>query len=86
MQGGLSVVGNTSITGQLIVGSTNILQALNAAQASTGPVAIADVTGLTAALAAKQATLTSSSALQLSELTCARVKPATATLSLADST
>ena len=58
VQGGLSVSGNCSISGQLVVGSTNILDALtNAAQASTGPVAIADVTGLTAALSGKQATL-----------------------------
>ncbi len=86
VQGGLSVNGNCTVTGQLVVGSTNILDALtNAAQSSTAPIAVADVTGLTVALARKQALLGANSTVQLSELTCSRVKPASSTLSLADS-
>ena len=50
----LSVASNCTIDGQLVVGSTNILSALNAAQASSGPVAISGVTGLQAALDAKK--------------------------------
>ena len=84
VQGALSVSNNCSISGQLTVNGVNVLSSLNAAQSSTGPIAISDVSGLTAALSGKQATLGSTSTLQLSELTCARVKPATGTLSLAD--
>jgi len=58
--------------------------ALNNA-ASTGPSAIADITGLTEALAGKQGSLSSSSTLQLSELTCSLLRPAAGqTLRLAD--
>ena len=45
VQGVLSVNGNCSVTGQLTVNGVNMLNALNAAQSSTGPIAIADVTG-----------------------------------------
>ena len=85
VQGALSVNGNCSITGQLAVNGVNVLNELTNS-ASTAPISIAYVTGLTAALAGKQALLSSTSTLQVSELTCSRVKPASTTLSLADST
>ena len=69
-----------------MVNGVNVLSQLSTfSQASTGGVEISNVTGLSDVLAGKQAALSSSSALQLSELTCAWVKPATAILSLADS-
>ena len=61
-----------------MVAGTNILDALaNVGAASTAPVGVADVVGLTAALAAKQAVLSSASSLQLDNLTCSRLRPAT---------
>ncbi len=81
VSGALSVNGNCNITGTLTVNGQSISQA----QQSTVPVSISDVTGLTAALSGKQATLTSSSVVTLSELICTRVKPASGTLSFADS-
>ena len=41
--GGLGISGNCTIDGNLIVGSTNVLQALGAAQSSSQQVAVADV-------------------------------------------
>ena len=66
VQVGLSVSGNCTISGNLIVGSTNILQALGSAQCSTQPIAIEDVTGLSAALAGKEPSLSASSVVKLS--------------------
>ncbi len=92
MQGGLQVSGSCvigngcAITGQLTVNGTNILDQLSEFQASTGASTIADVTGLQAALDSKNGLLTSSSTLQLSELTCSLLRPASGqTLRLADS-
>ena len=87
MQGALSVSGGCSVGGQLVVNGINVLEELTQnAAASTAAVTIDNVTGLTAALAAKQATLGSASTLQLSELTCPQLKPSTGqTLRLADS-
>ena len=69
-----------------MVNGINVLNELTQnAAASTAATSIDDVTGLTAALAAKQAVLGSTSTLQLSELTCSRLKAASQTLSLADS-
>ena len=82
VQGALHASGSCSIGGQLTVNGTNILDALaSAGAASTAPVGIADVTGLTAALAGKQAVLSSASSLQLDNLTCPRLKPATGQIS-----
>ena len=86
MQNGLAVNRNCTIAGQLVVNGVNVLSELTQnAAASTAAMGIDNVTGLTAALAAKQASLGSTSTLQLSELTCSRVKLASQTLSLADS-
>ena len=79
--GNLAVNGNCNITGTLTVNGQNI----NQAQQSTGPIAIADVTDLSTQLASKQSTLTSSSLVTVGTLTCARIKPASGTLSIADS-
>ena len=77
VQGNLHATGNCTIIGQLVVNGVNVLSQLSAlSQASTGPVAVADVTGLEAALSGKQANLSSSSTLQLSELTCSLLRPA----------
>ena len=77
VQGALTVNGNCTVAGQLVVNGVNVLNELTQnAAASTAAVGIDDVTGLSAALAAKQATIGSTSTLQLSELTCSRVKPA----------
>ena len=46
IQTGLAVNGNCTITGQLTVNGVNVLNELNAAQSSTGPIAISDVSGL----------------------------------------
>ena len=73
--GNLAVNGMCNITGTLTVNGQNI----NQAQQATS-IAIADIPGLTDALAQKQPLLTSASSLQLSELTCARIKPASGTL------
>ena len=85
VQGGLAVNGNCTVTGALTVNGVNVLDQLTNAAASTAAISIGDVSGLSAALAQKQALLGSTSTLQLSELTCARIKPASTTLSLADS-
>ena len=81
--GALSVNGNCNITGTLTVNGQSIS---NQAQQSIGPIAISDMTDLTAQLAAKQAVLSSSSVVALSQLTCSLLKPAAGqTLRLADS-
>ena len=78
VQVGLQVTGSCvigsgcAITGQLTVNGTNILDQLSEFQASTGGSTIASVSGLQAALDSKSALLTSSSTLQLSQLTCSR--------------
>ena len=76
----LSVSGNCTVGGSLVVSGTNILAALDELTqnaASTAPSAIGDVVGLSTALSGKQAVLGASSALQLDSLTCSRLKPAT---------
>ena len=86
VQGALPVNGNCNVAGQLVVNGVNVLNELTQnAAASMAATGIDAVTGLTAALAAKQAILGSTSTLQLSELACSRLKPASQTLSLADS-
>ena len=75
----LSVSGNCTV-GSLVVSGTNILAALDELTqkaASTAPIAVSDVVGLSTALAGKQAILSAASALQLDSLTCSRLKPAT---------
>ena len=68
-----------------MVNGTNVLDQLTNAAASTAAISIDDITGLSAAPSAKQALLGANSTLQQSELICSRVKPASQTLSLADS-
>ena len=86
VQGALSVSGNCSVGGQLIVQGTKALDALNNAASSTAPIGIADVTGLSSALAGKQAVLSAASSLQLESLQCSRLKAAAGqSLQLSDS-